>query len=82
MADKMVTLTPEEEERLEALGSFLDIIVERLEEVSYNLFQVQEFIEGDPYAKENIDKFKPFFDDIYNLIEKVEHIYDNMPTDI
>lgn len=79
---QMASLTPEEEKRIEELGSFLDIIVRRLEEVSYNLIQVQEFIEEDPYAKENMDKFKPFFDDIYNLIEKVEHIYDNMPTDI
>ena len=79
---QMASLTPEEEKRIEELGSFLDIIVRRLEEVSYNLIQVQEFIEEDPYAKENMDKFKPFFDDIYNLIEKVGHIYDNMPTDV
>ena len=74
--------TIDEEERIEALGSFLDIIITRLEKVSHNLMEVQDFIEGDPYAKENVDKFKTFFDDIYNLIEKVGHIYDNMPTDI
>lgn len=82
MDKELESLTPDEEERIEALGSFLDIIITRLEEVSHNLMEVKEFIEEDPYAKENVDKFKPFFDDIYNLIEKVGHIYDNMPTDI
>jgi hypothetical protein len=69
----------EEEKRLEALSSFLNIIIRRLEEVSSNLLEVKEFIETDPYAKENIEKFKPFFDDINNLINSVDHIYDNMP---
>ena len=68
MNKELESLTPDEEERIEALGSFLDIIITRLEEVSHNLMEVKEFIEEDPYAKENVDKFKPFCDDIYNLI--------------
>ena len=67
------------EREMEALGSFLDIIIRRLEEVDYNLMEIKDFIERDSYAKENAEKLKPFFNDIYELINKVDHIYDNMP---
>lgn len=67
------------ERELEALSSFLDIIVNRLEEVNCNLMEIKDFIEKDYYAKENSEKLKPFFDDIYGLIDKVEHIYDKIP---
>ena len=70
----------EKEKRLEELSSFLDIIIRRLEIVNSNLLEVKEFIETDPYAKENNERFKPFFDDINNLIDSVDHIYDNMPV--
>lgn len=69
------------EREIEALGSFLDIIIRRLEEVNFYLTEVKDFIERDSYAKENAEKLKPFFDDIYELIDKVEHIYDNMPCE-
>ena len=69
----------DEQKRLEDLSSFLNIIIRRLEVVNSNLLEVKEFIETDPYAKENLEKFKPFFDDINNLINSVDHIYDNMP---
>lgn len=70
-----------EERKSDELISFLDYITVRLEEVNYQLMEVKVFIENDGYAKENAEKLKPFFDDISQLIDKVEHIYDNVPTD-
>lgn len=69
------------EKELERLGSFLDIIVRRLEEINLNVMQIKDFIEQDTYAKENAEKLKPFIEDINKLSNVVEHIYDNMPTE-
>ena len=68
-----------EEERLNELSSFLEIIVERISDIESQVLEIKEYIDNDEYAKTNSQKFKLFFDDINNLNELTTHIYDNMP---
>lgn len=68
-----------EEERLNDLSSFLDIIIERMDDIETQVSELKEYIDNDEYAKANLLKFKLFFDDINNLNELTTHIYDNMP---
>jgi hypothetical protein len=67
------------EKDMTALISFLDYITIRLEEINSQLIEIKSFIENDGYAKENEEKLRPFFNDIHNLVNLVDHIYDNIP---
>ena len=75
------TKLAERRKKQNAFFSFRDYIIERLDEIDSKLVEVKDFIEKDAYAKENADELEFFLNDIYDLIDSVEHIYDNLPDE-
>ena len=71
----------ERRKKQNAYFSFRDYIIERLDEIDSKLVEVKDFIEKDTYAKENAEEIEFFLDDINNLIDSMEHIYDNLPDE-